>query len=144
MTLLILPFLSSAQSGVIKGVILNENSVPMAGEVVVLNGTNYQSITDKDGAFTMSGVTYGTYSLSVQDVAYNGFKQEVVVNAESVDVGSVKLVYSPGTTTTEADIPVVTLDDDELQSNSAQSSVSSVLGASRDAFTSAANFNSSS
>ncbi|HQP01902.1 MAG TPA: carboxypeptidase-like regulatory domain-containing protein, partial [Bacteroidia bacterium] len=141
MTLLILPFLSSAQSGVIKGVILNENSVPMAGEVVVLNGTNYQSITDKDGAFTMSGVTYGTYSLSVQDVAYNGFKQEVVVNAESVDVGSVKLVYSPGTTTTEADIPVVTLDDDELQSNSAQSSVSSVLGASRDAFTSAANFN---
>ena len=141
LTLLILPFLSSAQSGVLKGVILNENSVPMAGEVVVLNGTNFQSITDKDGAFTISGVTYGTYSLSVQDVAYSGFKQEVVVNAETVDVGTVKLVYSPGTATTEADIPVVTLDDDELQSNSAQSSVSSVLGASRDAFTSAANFN---
>lgn len=141
LTLLILPFLSSAQSGVLKGVILNENSVPMAGEVVVLNGTNFQSITNKDGAFTMSGVTFGTYTLSVQDVAYSGFKQEVVVNTESVDVGTVKLVYSPGTATTEADIPVVTLDDDELQSNSAQSSVSSVLGASRDAFTSAANFN---
>ena len=50
LTLLILPFLASAQSGVLKGVILNENSVPMAGEVVVLNGTNFQSITDKDGA----------------------------------------------------------------------------------------------
>lgn len=130
-----------SQTGIIRGVLLDDKSVPLTDETVLLRGTNNQAVTDKDGKFAIENVAYGTYMLTVQDVAYSGFSKEIKVSEAETDLGEIKLTYTPGTQTNEADIPVVTLDEDEVQSSSAQASVSSVLGAARDAFQSAANFN---
>ncbi|MEZ5068600.1 MAG: carboxypeptidase-like regulatory domain-containing protein [Bacteroidia bacterium] len=136
-----LPLAGWSQTGIIRGVLLDDKSVPLTDETVLLRGTNNQAVTDKDGKFAIENVAYGTYMLTVQDVAYSGFSKEIKVSEAETDLGEIKLTYTPGTQTNEADIPVVTLDEDEVQSSSAQASVSSVLGAARDAFQSAANFN---
>lgn len=136
-----LPLAGWSQTGIIRGVLLDDKSVPLTDETVLLRGTNNQAVTDKDGKFAIENVAYGTYMLTVQDVAYSGFSKEIKVSEAETDLGEIKLTYTPGAQTNEADIPVVTLDEDEVQSSSAQASVSSVLGAARDAFQSAANFN---
>ncbi len=135
------PLIGWAQTSVIKGTLVNDKGVPMQNAVVVLNGTNYQATTGDDGTFEMKNVAYGKYVLSVQDVEFSNFTFDVDANQPEVALKEVRALSSPSTVTPEADIPVVTLEDDESAGGTTQANVSSVLGASRDAFASAAQFN---
>lgn len=136
-----LPLCVWAQTAVIKGTLVNDKNVPMQNAVVILNGTNYQATTGSNGAFEIKNVAYGKYVLSVQDVEFSNFGQDVDVNQAEVSLKEVKAVSNPAASVQEADIPVVTLDDDESSSGSSNgANVSSVLGAARDAFASAVQF----
>ena len=103
--LLLLPFISFAQTGSITGLIADaETQEPLIGATLLLKGTTTGTVTDFDGTFRMDGVPVGDYEL---DISYTGFNkvtrqvsvtdgQEVVINAEL------------GTSATQLDLIVVT------------------------------------
>ena len=61
-------------SGVITGVVVDENGEPVIGASVQVKGTSIGSVTDLDGNFTLKGVRQG----SVVTVTYVGYKPQTV------------------------------------------------------------------
>lgn len=53
-----LPLAGWSQTGIIRGVLLDDKSVPLTDETVLLRGTNNQAVTDKDGKFAIENVAY--------------------------------------------------------------------------------------
>ena len=53
-----------AQTGSIKGVILDEKGQPMAGAAVVVPGTQKYAITENDGTFSISAVQGETLNIT--------------------------------------------------------------------------------
>ena len=107
--LLLLGLTMYAQTGTISGQLLDEsgkNGVDHA-KVVVL-GTDISDFTTKEGAFTLKGVNYGTQTLEFIGEQGTIFKKEVTLNAESVELGSIKIPTLESSTQQVADgLPTV-------------------------------------
>jgi hypothetical protein len=85
----------SAQTGSIKGVVMDvSNDETLVGAAVVIQGTHTGMTTDFDGAFEISGLSPGTYTLQVSFISYKaqlveniqvvaGETSEVTINMES-------------------------------------------------------------
>jgi hypothetical protein len=136
--LLIIPFLSHSQTSTVKGVITDENNKPVEGVTVRLQETKDTATTDKTGAFIISNIPYGDYMLGVSAVNYVFFTQPVKADQATIDLGNVS-IHHEDVRTEDDNIPVVSLSESDLKESSTEN-VSSALGASRDAFTSAATF----
>lgn len=138
---LLLPFWVFSQTGVIRGTVKDEAGQVAGFANVKVQGTTIQTFTDSIGNFELSNVPYGKQTILVGD--------EKTVNAtEVVEIKDpvTVVIITARSSGDEAlnvgqsnDIPTVTLNDDELRESSSQN-VSSVLTASRDAFTSATSF----
>ncbi len=134
------PFLTFAQNATVKGILVNEKNVPLQNAIVVLSGTNYQGVSDKDGNFEIKNVVFGKYALTVQDVEFSNFSMEVDLNQTEINLSQVKAISNPAANNNESEVPTVSIEEEESESSS-QQNVSSVLGASRDAFQAAATYN---
>jgi TonB-linked SusC/RagA family outer membrane protein len=95
--LLLIPMFALAQTGNvnIKGIVKDEFGEPMVGVTVQLKGTPIATISDIDGAYTLSGsVAAGEYPLSASFVGYANKTQNIQV-AESGITSSIDFDMAP-------------------------------------------------
>jgi len=59
-----------AQSGSIRGRVINENAQPVIGANVVVEGTFYGDAADENGFFEIKNIPYGNYILIVSAIGY--------------------------------------------------------------------------
>jgi iron complex outermembrane receptor protein len=85
--------LSQAQSksGIIKGTILSEDSSPLAGINISLQGTLLGAATDINGNFVIRNIPPGTYTLLATGIGYSAKKENVTVQAGKTTELSYKL-----------------------------------------------------
>lgn len=84
-------FSASAQNGSVSGKVIDEKSQPVSYATVQLKGTAFGANTDDDGAFTISNVPAGAYSLEISYVGYANYEQSITVTAGSVATANVQL-----------------------------------------------------
>lgn len=70
-----------AQSGKITGLVSFENNEPAIGVSIILTGTNKTAVTDADGHFVISNVSYGNYIIETSTIEAR--KKSVPVNVNS-------------------------------------------------------------
>ena len=83
-----------AQSGSVSGTVIDdENNEGLISATVLLQGTSKGSVTDINGAFQISNVEAGTYTLAISYIGYTEYTQEVTVSdGQDTDIGEVRLV----------------------------------------------------
>ncbi|MEX0312821.1 MAG: TonB-dependent siderophore receptor [Allomuricauda sp.] len=81
-----------AQSGQINGKVTSDSNQPVPYVNVILAASDYGSITDSNGLFTIDKVSPGRYTLIFSSVGYGTLKKEVTVKAGKVSQINVSLV----------------------------------------------------
>ncbi|MCE3279798.1 MAG: TonB-dependent receptor [Bacteroidetes bacterium] len=74
---------AAAQTGRIEGRVECEGK-PVEFMVVGLTGTNFSSITDKNGAFSISEIPFSKYELQFSMVGYEKIKRNITINSSDV------------------------------------------------------------
>lgn len=138
--LLLFPFLSYAQTGTLNGMVKDENNQNVRNAKVSIRSTGQSSLTDSSGTYSISGVSFGTHELEVtgENIAGNNFVVNVNQAITTADLAVTDRVNEAARAAVD-NIPVISVSDDDLREGSS-AGVSSVLSASRDAFTSATSF----
>lgn len=73
-----------AQTGSIKGRVLDETSQPLPGSSVTIDGTTTGATTDVNGNYTISGVKAGNYTVTAKFIGYSDLKKTVTVSSGTV------------------------------------------------------------
>jgi len=88
--LLLITFLSYnlySQNGAIVGTIKDaDNSIPLPGANIILDGTDYGTVSDIKGNFIIPNVISNDYILKVSYIGYNDFEIEVNVSSTNLEV----------------------------------------------------------
>lgn len=74
-------FFTAAQNGSIKGFAVDENSEPLQGATISLQGTAYKAITNSDGYYNITNIPAATYTLVVSYVGKESYKQNLTITA---------------------------------------------------------------
>ncbi len=135
--LFLLPVLTFAQSGSLKGIIEDEFGAPVPASLIQIKGTQFQTKTDNTGMFLFENLDFGEYVLEVNALDMGIQTFNATVDKLENDLG--KLKVAPPTPLNTQELPSVNLTESDLGEGS-NSNVSGVLTASRDVFTSAAAF----
>lgn len=95
--LLLLPLAAYAQTaGTVQGTVTEAASeLPMPGVNVGLQGTGFGSATDEDGAFSITGIAPGMYTLVVSFVGYQAQRQRIEVRSNQTTTLTVTLAEAP-------------------------------------------------
>jgi hypothetical protein len=134
-----LPFMALAQQGTIKGVVKDDAGNPVPSGIVRVQGTTLQTITDSAGAYELT-VPYGSYTILIGDEKNVSATENVDVRQPNVSLNiTAKNAGLEALSAGATDIPILSLGDEELKEGVANS-VSSLLNASRDAYTSASSY----
>lgn len=88
--LLLITTFVHAQSGEIKGRVLDQSGEPLIGANVAIQGTTQGSTTDVYGNFSITGLENRTYTIVTTYVGYEEMTQDVEVSG-STDIGSIFL-----------------------------------------------------
>jgi iron complex outermembrane receptor protein len=72
---------AQSEYGVINGRIVNAEGEPVAGSSITFQSTTLGTITDANGLFTLSGITPGSYILTISNVGYTAHTQSIRVTA---------------------------------------------------------------
>ena len=84
-----------AQTGSVKGIILDDTSVPLPGVTVIVANTSKGTTTDFDGSFELNDIEEGILELQISSIGFASQTIEVIVKAnEIVTVGSITLSAS--------------------------------------------------
>lgn len=75
-----------AQTGSIKGKVLDETNQPLPGATVTIDGTTLGSVTDANGNYTISGVNPGNYTVTAKFIGYIASKQTIKVASSVITV----------------------------------------------------------
>ena len=96
--LLILTFLSYniySQNGAVVGTIVDkDNGFPLPGANIILDGTDYGTISDVKGNYIIPNVDPDNYKLKVSYIGYNNF--EINVSVSSSSNSEVNIELQPG------------------------------------------------
>jgi iron complex outermembrane receptor protein len=76
---LMMSCMAFAQTGGIKGKVVDENNQPMPGVAVSVDGTTVGSATDANGNYNIPGLTPRTYTLTAKFIGYIALKKTVTV-----------------------------------------------------------------
>lgn len=82
---LMMSVMAFAQTGSIKGKVLDETNQPLPGASVGIDGTTIGSVTDGNGNYTISGVKPGNYTLTAKFVGYVASKQTITVGTTVIN-----------------------------------------------------------
>ncbi|MDB5135667.1 MAG: iron complex outerrane recepter protein, partial [Mucilaginibacter sp.] len=77
---LMMSVMAFAQTGSIKGKVVDETNQPLPGASVSINGTTLGSVTDAHGNYAITGVNSGNYTVSAKFVGYIATKKTVTVS----------------------------------------------------------------
>ncbi len=137
---------SLAQTGLIKGRVINEKSQKAYFDVtVILSGAKAMKVTDANGEFTFSRIPYGSYELLFKA---DGVELETVSVEVNQDVNTIEevILTPPDVVSNNYNLDNSALSFEEAGGQDANSissgsqNISSVLNAARDAYLSAATF----
>ncbi|TAH40436.1 MAG: TonB-dependent receptor [Bacteroidetes bacterium] len=129
-----------AQNGTLSGMVKDENNRPIFNAKVLVKSSGQSASTDSTGTFSIPSVPYGTLELEVTAEQISNHIQNFEFSETNTVVAIPVTDKSMELAKTNVDnIPTVSLSDDEIRDGSG-GSVSSVLSASRDAFTAATSF----
>ncbi|MEG8946365.1 TonB-dependent receptor [Rosettibacter firmus] len=67
-----------AQTGNIKGRVINESAQPVIGANVIIEGTFYGAATDENGNFEIKNIPFGNYVLRISSIGYE--KRSIKIN----------------------------------------------------------------
>lgn len=85
-------------SGAMKGVVLDKTTKkPLAGVNVIVEGTRRGTTTNQDGAFTISKIASGKYTLIFEHIGYAGKKYGtiMILAGKTVDLQSIEMEEQP-------------------------------------------------
>jgi TonB-dependent starch-binding outer membrane protein SusC len=83
---LMLTTLSFAQTGGIRGKVVDENNQPLPGVAVSIGGTTIGSTTDVNGIYTITRLQAGNYNITANFIGYVPFKKAVIVGSSVVEL----------------------------------------------------------
>lgn len=86
---LMLSVMAFAQTGSIKGKVIDESNQPLPGSSVSIDGTTQGATTDANGNYTITGLKPGNYTITAKFIGYVDNKKTVTV----VSGGSVSIDY---------------------------------------------------
>jgi hypothetical protein len=140
--------LATAQS-TLRGVVTDAQSTnPVNDAAVSLDGTAYFTATDASGRFVFENLPKGSYTLIVTRAGFLTSQQQIDINLSRSTEQVVQVTLAPDqtaptvaatNTSTTGDIPTVTLEEAESESEGA-SEVANLLHASRDIFQNISSF----
>lgn len=134
-----------AQGVQVKGTVKEDGTgAPIPFALVSLNPGNYETATEPDGTFNLTGIPNGTYTLEVIATGYQNNSFEVTVKGTDMDLDiQSKKDLLPGVQNSDDLVPTVTTGDDDGTSSASggDNNISGVLSASRDVYVSTASFN---
>src|SRR6185312_14220106 len=81
---LMISVMAFAQTGGIKGKVVDENNQPLPGAAVSIDGTTVGSSTDVNGGYVITHLKPGTYTLTAKFLGYVALKKTVTVDASVV------------------------------------------------------------
>jgi len=83
---LMLSVFAFAQSGGIKGKVIDETNLPIPGSSVTIDGTSLGATTDPNGDYVITGLKAGNYTVTVKFLGYNTATKTVTVGNSVVTV----------------------------------------------------------
>lgn len=118
---------------IVKGIVKDSNSEnPIEGVSVTILTTNVSGKTDKDGVFTLTNLSNGSYILEVRMTGYETQNFPLEFNGTTIDLGTI-LLYED--VTEDLDLSTITITDDELNDDaSAADNISGLLQSTRDVY----------
>ncbi|MEM6765745.1 MAG: TonB-dependent receptor [Bacteroidota bacterium] len=108
--LILLPFLSVAQTGDILGKITDQDSNPIPYANVLIENTNIGTLTDDKGEFVLRDVTYGDYTIIV---SFLGFKSQELAVSHNGQNNALREVVLEESAFALDDVTIVTNRDEE-------------------------------
>jgi len=75
-----------AQTGGIKGKVIDETNLPIPGSTVTIDGTTLGGTTDPNGDYVITGLKAGNYTVTVKFLGYNNATKTVTVGNSVVTV----------------------------------------------------------
>ena len=139
---LFLSFTSFAQTGVIKGIVINSKTTsPVKDVKVQVVGTDIETNTNQSGEFLMSNVPAGEGTLKLTAVQYAEQNLSFVLkDGEILNIGSIAMEWNPSFDDNTDELPLIVLDENEVEDaeNSSSQGTSGLLHSSDDVFSSAA------
>lgn len=126
--------------GSVKGVMQDAgNKGSLAGVLVEIQKTDFYAQTNSTGAFEIKNIPYGEYTIQFSAEGYATKTQKITIGNDVLDLGNVSLDFSLDEENAGAEdlIPTILLSDEEIESGtSGTQSISGVLNANRDVFSS--------
>lgn len=82
-----LPSLALAQSGVIRGKVIDNENLSLPGASILILGTQLGTVTNQDGDFALVNITPGEYELQVSYIGYTTLTEKIQLgNGQSVNL----------------------------------------------------------
>lgn len=125
--------------GSVKGLMQDAgNKGNLSGVLVEIQGTDFYAQTNSSGAFEIKNVPYGEYTIQFSAEGYAPFTKDIATKDGTLDMGIIEMVIDGGGNADAEDIiPTIMLSDEDIESGSSGTqSISGVLNASRDVFSS--------
>ena len=142
-TVFLASFSTFAQSTAVKGKVLDTNSSePIPGVEIMIQGSNFSTLTNSEGRFTLSGETIpeGEQILKLSKSGYLTQRMPITIQiGESTELSTILMAFD--LVEVETQIGIISLSDDQLDEDEGTSfNVSGLLQASKDVFLSAASY----
>ncbi|PXV68015.1 iron complex outermembrane receptor protein [Dysgonomonas alginatilytica] len=67
----------------VRGNVYDENGDPLVSATIVIEGTNYSTLTNDEGEFRFRNLPKGTFTIVASFIGYNSKRQEVVITEHS-------------------------------------------------------------
>ena len=118
---------------IVKGIVKDSNSEnPIEGVSVTILTTSVSGPTDKDGVFTLTNLSNGSFILEIRLKGYETQNFPLEFNGSIIDLGTI-LLYQD--VTEDLDLSTITITDDELNDDaSAADNISGLLQSTRDVY----------
>lgn len=134
------PLFAQNMTGSIYGTVKDaETNAPIGDASLTLSGTGKVAASTANGYFSIASVAPGKYSLVVSQAGFLPVEQALTVRADKTTTVDIFLKRDQATSTNSGDIPTVTLDEAEAETEGA-GEVANLLHASRDVFQTVAGF----
>jgi outer membrane receptor for ferrienterochelin and colicins len=75
---------ASAQNTVFSGRVIDANARPLANVHVLLDGGEYYDVTNSEGHFEIKGISFGTYSLTVQRIGFGSYNKKITIDESGI------------------------------------------------------------
>lgn len=125
--------------GSVKGIMQDAgNKSTLAGVLIEIQGTDFYAQTNSTGTFEITAIPYGKYTIQFTAEGYGMKSQPIKIDDGVLDLGFVSLDISGDENPAAEDIiPTIMLSDEQIENAAGGTqSISGVLNASRDVFSS--------